>query len=61
MNLMLTGLRVRLISTTDPYTELKSGDEGTIDFIDDIGTILVRWDNGSSLGLIPGEDRYKIV
>jgi hypothetical protein len=53
--------RIELISTSDPYTELKPGDLGTVDFVDDMGTIHITWDNGSQLGLVPGEDQYKIV
>lgn len=53
--------RIELISTTDPYTELKPGDLGTVDFVDDLGTVHITWDNGSQLGLVPGEDQYKIV
>jgi hypothetical protein len=53
--------RIELISTSDPYTELKPGDLGTVDFVDDLGTIHITWDNGSQLGLVPGEDQYKIV
>lgn len=45
----------------DPYTKLLAGDEGTISFVDDLGTLHVRWDSGSTLGLIPGEDRYTIL
>lgn len=52
------GRRVRLISMNDPQSRLKPGDEGTIMFVDDIGTVHVRWDNGSGLGLVPGEDRW---
>jgi len=52
--------RVKLISMNDPYTNLKEGDEGDVDFIDDIGQIHVNWDNGSTLALIPGEDKYII-
>jgi hypothetical protein len=57
----LKGKRIELISTTDPYTGLKPGDLGTVDFVDDLGTIHINWDNGSQLGLVPGEDQYKIV
>ncbi|MBW1865918.1 MAG: DUF4314 domain-containing protein [Deltaproteobacteria bacterium] len=57
----LNGKRIELISTTDPYTDLKPGDRGTVDFVDDLGTIHINWDNGSQLGLVPGEDQYKIV
>lgn len=51
-------VRVRLLHTWDPYTNLKSGDEGTVQFIDDLGTVHVLWDNGSTLGLIPKEDGW---
>ena len=57
----LTGKRIELISTTDPYTSLEPGDKGTVGHVDDIGTIHVSWDNGSKLGLVPGEDKYKIL
>jgi hypothetical protein len=42
---------VRLRFTNDPYTELKAGDEGVADHVDDDGTLFVKWDSGSSLGL----------
>ncbi|WP_231583056.1 DUF4314 domain-containing protein [Actinobaculum suis] len=54
-----TAPRVRLISTDDPYTNLRAGDEGTVAFIDDAGTVHVEWDNGSNLGLVPGVDRWE--
>jgi hypothetical protein len=57
----LAGKRIELVSTTDPYTSLKPGDKGTVDFVDDIGTVHVTWDNGSKLGLVPGEDQFKIM
>jgi len=57
----LKGKRIELILTTDPYTELKPGDRETIDFVDDMGTIHINWDNGSQLGLVPGEDQYKLL
>jgi len=40
----------------DPYTKLVPGDQGTVQFIDDIGTIFVNWDCGSGLGVAYGED-----
>lgn len=57
----MLGKRVQLISTTDEYTSLTYGDLGTINYIDDIGTVFVTWDNGSNLGLVPGVDRWKII
>lgn len=51
-------MRVRLIRTTDPHTRLTPGAEGTVVQVDQTGTVRVRWDNGSALGLIPGRDRF---
>lgn len=53
------GDRVRLIWVNDTWTRIPKGTEGTVRFIDDFGTIHVRWDDGSALGLIPGEDRWE--
>ena len=33
------------------------GTHGTVKYIDDTGTIHVHWDNGSTLGVLYGEDR----
>lgn len=55
------GKRIRLIHTDDPYTELVPGDEGTIDFVDDAGTVFAKWDKGSGLGMVPGQDRFAII
>ncbi|MEC9473431.1 MAG: DUF4314 domain-containing protein [Actinomycetota bacterium] len=55
------GDRIRLVQTSDPYTKLVHGDLGTVRRIDDMGTVHVNWDSGSSLGLIPGEDSWVIL
>ena len=55
------GDRVRLVRTDDDFTDLRRGDEGTVNLIDDFGTIHVKWDRGNSLGLIPGEDDWIIL
>jgi len=57
----MEGKRVKLIKMDDQYTDLKSGDEGTIKFVDGIGQIHVSWDNGSTLALIPEIDEYDIL
>ncbi|WP_077533152.1 DUF4314 domain-containing protein [Massiliimalia massiliensis] len=51
-----TGTRIELVSMNDPYTKLVPGDQGTVEFVDDIGTIHVNWDCGSGLGVAYGED-----
>ena len=38
-----------------------SGTKGKVVFVDSIGTIHVQWENGSSLGLIYGEDKFKVI
>lgn len=48
----MTGKRVRFIFSADPYTRLRCGDMGTVTGIDDMGTVHVKWDSGSTLGLI---------
>jgi hypothetical protein len=53
------GTRVELVRMNDPYATLKPGDCGTVDFIDDAGTLFCVWDNGSSLGVVYGEDVVK--
>ncbi len=55
------GTRVELISMDDPYSKLKAGDQGTVDFVDDIGTVHVSWDCGSTLGLVSGVDMWKVI
>lgn len=53
------GDRVRLVSCSDPYTRLGPGATGTVTFVDSLGTVHVKWDTGSTLGLVPGEDRWE--
>ena len=54
------GTRVELVRMNDPYNrKLKPGDQGTVEFVDDIGTVHVNWDCGSGLGVAYGEDCIK--
>ena len=55
------GTRVKLISLEDPYSRLPEGTKGTVDAVDDIGTIHVKFDNGRFIGLIPDMDAFEIV
>lgn len=58
----LVGKRVRLDYTSDRYTQLRSGDLGTVTSIDHLGTVRVKWDNGSNLGLVEDAgDRFSVV
>jgi hypothetical protein len=56
------GCRVELTKMNDPYrTDLVPGCKGTVISVDDMGTIHVRWDIGSSLGVVYGEDACKRI
>lgn len=52
--------RVRLISMNDVQAP-PAGTEGTVQYVDDAGTVHVHWDTGGSLGLVPGADEWEIV
>lgn len=54
------GTRIELIRMNDMQAVLPHT-LGTVDYVDDIGTIHMKWDNGSSLGIIEGEDEFVIV
>lgn len=55
-----TGCRVELTKMNDPNrTDLVPGCKGTVTGVDDAGSIHVRWDIGSSLAVVYGEDACK--
>ena len=56
------GTRIALVATSDPYTALKPGMEGTVVRVDREGNLDVDWDCGSRLSLLPCEgDRYRTL
>lgn len=56
----MAGMRVKLIYMEDLQAPAP-GTEGTVRYVDDLGTLHVAWDTGSSLGLVPGVDTWKIL
>jgi hypothetical protein len=56
-----TGTRIELISMEDPFAPVPSGTKGTVVCVDDMGTIHMKWDNGRTLALIPGEDSFRKI
>lgn len=56
-----TGTRVVLVKMDDPHTKLAPGEKGTVTGVDDIGTIHVNWDSGSSLGVAFSEDMCRKI
>ncbi len=55
-----TGSRVRLLVMDDPQAP-PVGTLGTVEGVDDIASVMVRWDTGSGLHVIYGEDACCIV
>ena len=54
------GSRVHLIEMDDSQAP-PEGTLGTVLGVDDSGSILVNWDNGSSLNVLYGIDRCEVV
>lgn len=58
----IVGRRIRVDVCTDPHTHLEPGQEGTVSSVDDLGTVHVRWDSGSTLGLVAAAgDRWTLL
>jgi hypothetical protein len=54
------GARVELVEMDDPQAP-PAGTKGTVIGVDDAGSIMVRWDNGSSLNVAYGADRCRLL
>ena len=55
-----SGTRVKLLKMDDIQAP-PVGTLGTVSGIDDTGSIMVRWDNGSGLFVVYGEDAVEKV
>jgi hypothetical protein len=55
------GARVELVSMNNHYREMQSGLQGTVGFVDDTGTVFVKWDDGSAFGAVYGEDEIRLL
>ena len=54
------GTRVELVRMDDPQAP-PVGTKGTVQGVDDVGSILVAWDNGSSLNVAYGPDQVRVL
>lgn len=54
----LKGTRIELLSMNDSQA-VPPGTRGTVDHVDDLGTIHMNWDNGRTLGIRPQEDSFR--
>lgn len=55
------GTKIQLISMRDEKYPIPPGTVGEVTHIDDIGNIHVRWQNGSSLAIIPEVDSFRVA
>ena len=55
------GRIVMLVEMCDEPQAPPEGTVGEIRGVDDVGSVLVRWDNGSSLSLIPSVDKFYLL
>lgn len=55
------GTRIELLHMDDPYAPIPPGTKGTVNSVDDIGTLHCTFDNGRILGVIPGEDSFRVI
>jgi len=57
------GARIRLLSMPDDPDPIPVGTTGIVESVTEgpLGQVWIRWDNGRSLALIPGVDRFEVV
>lgn len=54
------GTRVELVQMEDQQAP-PVGTKGTVFGVDALGSVMVKWDNGSTLSVVYGVDRCKII
>lgn len=55
------GDRIQMMDCKDRYAPILPGERGTIDHIDDMGTLHMRWDSGRTLGVCLEEDEVRKI
>lgn len=55
------GTRIELLHMRDPYAPIPPGTKGTVNLVDDAGTLHCTFDNGRILGVIPCEDSFRLI
>ena len=58
--MIVEGTKIKLIYMHGE-PQMQYGLIGTVEFIDDANQIHVRWENGSSLALIPEVDKFELL
>lgn len=55
-----SGCRIELIEMVNEPFAVPPGTKGTLHHIDDAGHFHMEWDNGRTISLIPGVDKFKV-
>jgi len=55
------GKRIELIEMPEDPHPVEPGTVGTCEMVDGLGHLEMKWDDGRTLSLIPGVDRFKVL
>lgn len=55
----LPGTRLMLLQMGDDPRPIEPNTKGTVQAVDDMGTLHCAFDNGRLLGIVPGEDSFR--
>ena len=55
------GTKVRMIRMEEDRNPILPGTVGTVAYVDDAGSVHMKWENGRTLAFIPGEDSVEII
>ena len=55
------GTRIRLLEMSEDPNPVPVGSCGTVLAVDDAGQLLMQWDNGRNLSLVPGTDNFELL
>lgn len=54
------GTRIKLIFMNDKHAPVE-GTKGVVSVVDDLGQIHMKWDTGSTLAIVPSEDKFEVI
>jgi len=58
---MYEGKRIELIEMPQDKHPIEPGTKGTCIMVDGMGQLVMKWDDGRNLSLIPGIDKFKVL